>query len=708
MKNPYISLGVAIVRTPYFSTSLSFPQIIKSPEFAEAIKIASPEFYDIWHSRQLTSDIQASLYKYASRAKNRCTPFGLFAGCSVVDIGDTTKIDFEADAITKYSRFDMCLIDTIINKLEHNDDIKRTLYYYPNNTIYHIYNEIRYIECNKNKSERKYGICSIEYSDYIKEILQISTNGVTIQAMVEALDNMGVDHEAASSYINELIDAQILVSELSVSMIGDNPIKVIYEKLVAKNIQTDISIYLFELTRLLKLCDELPIGKGGGLYNSLIQKVIDIGLSNDPKSIIQTDIYRHLSNNHISKDVVNELTSALDFLAILANVNDRSQIDRFKKIFTERYETEKRPLLEVLDPDIGIGYGHDVVAGENQGLLKDIPFPEFVKNIIDSESIIVGAINEATSLNSREITLPEDLLKDFRPNWKLYPPTMALHCSIIKDENNNRLIYIKNIGGSSAINTIARFSHISPAITKLNEEIAQKEKDYYSEDVIASINHWPHTRLGNVILRPSVRDYEISYIECSRSEDKTQKIYLKDIYISIVNNNIVLTSPAIDGYIIPRIDNAHSYSYSRNPIYYFLCDLQFQNHNRAMFFPTIDVAKYGFLPRIKYKNCIISVAQWHISRTDYAAFKLDNKENLLSYFNTRKIPNQIVISEHDNKLVLDIRHAEAVQIIIDYLKKNKQLIIEEDIYDSASSIIFDKTNYPYRNEFVIPIYKQEK
>ena len=451
----------------------------------------------------------------------------------------------------------------------------------------------------------------------------------------------------------------------------------------------------------------MTVGEGLGLYDSIIKRVIGEGLSNDPKSIIQTDIYRHLNNNHLSKEVVNELLNALDCLAILAHVNDRSQIDRFKKIYLERYENEKRPLLEVLDPDIGIGYGYNVVAGENQGLLKGIAFPKSANNTHDSEFILEKAIIEAASLNSREIILSEDLFKNAHPDWSLYPPTMALHCSIITDNNNKKLIYIKKIGGSSAINTIARFSHLSPSIKKLNEELAQKEKDYYRGNVIASINHWPHTRLGNVLLRPSVRDYEISYMECSRSDNKTQKIYLKDIYISIVNNNIVLTSPNIDGYIVPRIDNAHSYTYSRNPIYYFLCDLQFQNFNRAMFLPRIDIAKFGFLPRIKYKNCIISVAKWYISEADCLAYGLNDKENLLSYFKTRNIPDQIIIPEHDNKLVLNIKDTEATQIIINYLKKNRQLIIEEDIYDSTQSIIFDQNSYPYRNEFVIPIYKQK-
>ena len=89
------------------------------------------------------------------------------------------------------------------------------------------------------------------------------------------------------------------------------------------------------------------------------------------------------------------------------------------------------------------------------------------------------------------------------------------------------------------------------------------------------------------------------------------------------------------------------------------------------------------------------------------AYGLNDKENLLSYFKTRNIPDQIIIPEHDNKLVLNIKDTEATQIIINYLKKNRQLIIEEDIYDSTQSIIFDQNSYPYRNEFVIPIYKQK-
>ena len=72
-----------VVRTPIFPVNGDIDEFI----LREAIYIAAPEYMDYRSKFETVPQLKTQItnYKFATRAKTRCTPYGLFAGLSIIE-----------------------------------------------------------------------------------------------------------------------------------------------------------------------------------------------------------------------------------------------------------------------------------------------------------------------------------------------------------------------------------------------------------------------------------------------------------------------------------------------------------------------------------------------------------------------------------------------------------------------------------------------
>src|SRR5207244_6459212 len=89
-------------------------EVSRQPAFVEAVRVASPALYApfaAWLAKpkeEPDDRLEQSLIRYFSRASYRTTPFGLFAGCSLMTVGGTTRLGICSRAdYPRYSRIDM-------------------------------------------------------------------------------------------------------------------------------------------------------------------------------------------------------------------------------------------------------------------------------------------------------------------------------------------------------------------------------------------------------------------------------------------------------------------------------------------------------------------------------------------------------------------------------------------------------------------------
>lgn len=728
---PYHFFEKYVVRTPLFShktfiqklnankvSDLDLKEICENSVFQEAIYLASPHLYHeitqwLYSGKELSPSqhqkLKNTILKYYTRMSTRCTPFGLFSGVGLGKfIKESENLIYSYNKLSlRDTKLDMHLLVSLAKTLERNPYIKSQLLYFPNNSIYKIGKRIRYVEYEYKEGKRDYIISLAPLSEELSQILDLSKQGKTINTLVETLVSQEVSKEEAKEFLDELIDNQVLVSELEPNVSGCDyfdTIICVLNKIEAKN---EVEILIKVKEKLNQL--DLNIGNSTSLYSEIESLIKSFETDYEQKYLFQTDLYfkgEFTISNHWKK----EIKKGLIFLNKINLLSKDTPIEHFKKAFYERFETQEMPLSYVLDTEVGIGYRQNITAKGIHPYLEDLKLPSSQKKqdlhiqLTPFQRKLNEKLQNALLENQFTISLNDDDIKDFEEQWYDLPDTLSVMAEIIS-ENNQEKLYIGSVGGSSAANLLGRFCSEKYDVEKLTKEITKKERELNSDYISAEIIHLPEARIGNIIRRPSLREYEIPYLATSVLPEENQ-ILIDDLYICLKNNRIVLRSKRLNKEVKPHLTNAHNYHNNALPVYHFLCDLHSQDTRTGLYFNWGGLSEiYKFLPRIEYKNIIISKAQWILSEKDIASLESimnNEKEFLLQieiWCSKRQIPQWIQWVKSDNTLPMNLENYDMAKLFIQTLKSEKSIMIEEFLYNA---------NDDFRREFIFPMYKEKK
>jgi hypothetical protein len=190
---------------------------------------------------------------------------------------------------------------------------------------------------------------------------------------------------------------------------------------------------------------------------------------------------------------------------------------------------------------------------------------------------------EVLSQNKQEIEFTDNDVKGIKEIWDDLPPTIFCMFEVLKCRNDKKRIKLTHFSGSCGANLLARFSHTDEEIEKFVREIVFKEQEITPGALFAEIAHLPDSRVGNILSRPHIRDYEIFYLANSDLPEN-RIIRMSDLTASVKNGQICLKSKKLNQEIIPRLTNAHNYRNNPMPVYKFLCDMQMKNGRGGLFF----------------------------------------------------------------------------------------------------------------------------
>jgi len=724
MFNDYTYYQNFILRTPKQSLKFGFDlldqdkllwtEYLNDISFQEALYLASPELIKVSENYQKLSHkkkcrLEKTLLKYLIRSATRCTPFGLFSGCSIGRFNNKIRVD-NLKQITRYTSVDMNVLTEVAEKLIDIDEIKLMTKFSPNNSLYQIGNNYRFIACYFKNKHKKYKLENVQKGYYLKKVLEFSVRGKKVSEIYNFICDLSktkddyVSIDNAASFVDELINNQLLIPEISPSIIGGDYFNRLINHL--ENIQPK-QAFEKNLKHVHASLVALDIHKANAItdYRKIIHEINKIGISEKRPYYFQVDHFQQFAHNTLSKKIPLKILKGIEVLSRFSSHKEKDYLDLFKDAFIQRYGCREIPLSNLFDEEVGLKFQHEKMYNEFD-LIDDFQMKESGGDISLSEinkdviHFFLSKYEEILKNDLHILEITDSDLKEFPKNTKKpLSHTFSVLIELYKDPDKE-LFFLSSAGGSTALNLISRFSQQSKEIAAIVGKVVENESDYDPDKIIAEINHLPENRTGNILKSRVNRSYEIVYLSNSHIPFENQ-ILVNDLYVSIRSDTVRLRSKKLDKEIIPILSNAHNFdTVDSLPIYVFLCKLQFQDKKEAINFLWPDLfLNFNFLPRVQYKDMIFSKAQWKLKYSE-----VENLENLADWCIRRKIPQYIQIQEHDKFLLLNLKNGYCIELLKSHCKKNQEIWVTEYLFTTDMGLPIN--NEVYANEFIISYYRK--
>lgn len=695
MRNPTKPLGW------FSSNNNNIDEFLKDSAFCQAVLLASPVLFreiEKYKQGKLTNKdakrFEISILKYASRMSSRCTPFGLFSSVSIGNISDSDQ--FILSPIKNITKLDMSVLYLIFQKIESDNEVKEKLRYYPNTSLYQDRGHIYYTQEIYKGDYKKHTLFTINSSNDVKKIIKFANDGVTKRELEDFVVSLGCDRKNSEKFVNEMLANQVLISELYPYLTGVDYLHYI-NSLLKKYQITKYSLKLSKIEDLLNHIDENTSIKERK-YVEIFNLLDTLELQENKEHRLQCDSFNQFDNFSIHKRHVEKVLDVIKFLNKITPRYINPDMSEFIQNYMKRYEGEELPLLQVMDETRGIGYRKTpkvdyLLSGlrfDNQN--ANLSFGQY-ERILLKKYIDAIKKGEKIVLNEKDFPVIDDNINEL-------PDTFSAFFEVL----DNKVIY-NSAGFASATSLLGRFGQLKDIETFLNQ-ISSFEQKRHPNEILAEIVHIPMSRVGNVLHRPLIREYEIPYL----SNSHAKKILLSDLMVSVKGNEIKLRSKKLNKCIMPMMATAHNHSATVNlPIYSFLCGLETNNKKVNLMFNWGGVDNiFDYYPRVEYNDVIISMAKWKVNVEEMSRILKLNAESRVKCFEkwkeNRNIPKYVQISSRDNKLFLDLDIEPCIEVFLSEIKRVKEFYIEEYPRIDEQSIV--KTgNDVYNNQFILSLYK---
>jgi len=695
-------------------------EVVERAEVKEALWLASPEFCEalaLWRSEPESAKerkLEHSLYRYVARMTSRPTPFGLFAGCSVGEIGPETRLELGARCnYSRRSRLDMEYLSTLADKISSDPALHGRLSFRPNTSLYFAGGRYHHAQSYLSEEARCYRLVATDHTPYLAATLERAQAGASPRALAEALvkSDPEIRLEEAEGYIRDLIDSQLLVSDLSPPVTGPEPMDDMLAQLDQFE-DASLADALRSIAGSLHLLDEQGVGNDLAGYREILSTVSQLPAKFKPEHLVQVDMMKPAPEASLSRRLIDSIFRGVDALHSLTRIAREDPLQQFKKDFYERYQDQQVPLLLVLDDENGIGF-------ESKDSQDAIPEPLIEKLDLSAaedeqelragrrEMILLRKLQEQAERKQTTLKLEASLLQSLKvKNPPPLPEAFAVMGQLLP-ESSGYDFYLQTAVGPSGALLLGRFCHADSRLNGfVQEHLRAEEQARAGEDVIfAEIAHLPEGRIGNVLYRPMLRDYEIPFLASSRAPVERQ-IPVADLLLSVENDRIVLRSKRLGREVLPRLTSAHNYQHGRSlKLYKFLCLLQTQGVSGLVCWNWRILEHSSFLPRVTFENLVLSPATWRISKELIEEFSrgsfTERLRRVHEWRTAKAIPRFALLVESDNQLLIDFDNVLSVETLIEYIRNRESERLVE-MLPAPDQLCVHGPEGAFTHEVVIP------
>lgn len=660
--------------------------LVEEPVVREALFIASPALVsDLarWLANPAdpeTRGVEQSLVRYLSRMAARPTPFGLFSSLGVGRVGGSTHLAIAPrGAARRHLRLENDYLARAATTLAADPSIAAAITYRPNSSLYRAAGRLRYAEV-REEPQRAYHLVEIEPTDYLLALIARAEGGATRAQLVETLctdPDVGADDAAA--YVDQLVASQILVDPLAPQVTGREPTEPLIEQLTALGGAATAAQALRAARDQLDTIVGTPLGIGPDVYERVAATLEPLGVAVTLDRLVQVDLFRGAGELVVGDAVVAEVTRGLALLHRVGAGSDSDGMGAFRSAFAARYDQREMPLVDVLDDEIGIGFGQTKPPAAP---LLDVATPARPPNRQvpwnARETHLFGLV--ASGTRTLELTPADEAALAREPLPRLadsFLAPIAIAAASPAALAQGEFVVRVLPPDAPGARMLGRFCHGEPAIEALARTLVTEEAARRPDAAFAEIAHLPEGRVGNVLLRPVLRDYEIPYLGRSGSAD-AQQLPISDLLVSVVDGRVVLRSRRLDREVVPCLTTAHNYQRGSLAVYRFLGTLAQQG--RAT--PQWSWGALGDaprLPRVTSGRIVLARARWVLGAGDLASVGAASSPaaGITALRDRLEWPRWIVLADADNELAVDLDNPLSVASFANLLRGQATAIVLE-------------------------------
>lgn len=652
---PVISPNL-IFRTPRFPWK--DPLSKHWDELKAAIAVSSPDFYatikdiNALEIVGLPEKAQYTIWKYFNRARFRATPFGTFSafGMARIEANLTNAKLIIANEFTPHQFVNWPHKNKLNFDLESLIRAGR-IRVFSNTSAYKTKEFLRFVS---KTDQRQFELQEIAGQEIIAYILEMCMVPVAIKDLIVTIDIDPTLESDLYGLLVELVESQLLLTELDPNIIGED----YFTRIGIGSVEEPVPYIISEV------------------------KALD--------GVIDQQLFRHIPE-------------AVALLHGLSTAETSSSLDRFLSAFTEKFELKEIPIMVALDPELGVGYDEleqstkedDFIAqfgGRTAG--KKVNTQDSIKNILSDRFGVYNPDTEAT-INLDDISV--DKLKPSMP--------MANTINVLARINGPR-VFLETIGGISATTLMGRFTLASENALSAAKEMAEVEKSSNPDVVFFDVAYIAETNVDNINRRRSIYDHQVSILNYDTS---VSPLALNDIMVSVKGKEIVLRSKKLNKRLIPRIATAYNHSRSDFSPYRLFCDIQNQGIQIELSFSIERLfPDCMYYPEVSFKNLVLSPRMWRLTEAEVTSIAARKSISFTTELLSRKgicAPFKVGLS--DQTLAFDPTSDIDLQAFVQYAATQKSMLLKEMNFPE-SSVMQNNNGDSFFGEYVINIVNRQQ
>jgi thiopeptide-type bacteriocin biosynthesis protein len=675
----------------------------KDELFMQALWLSSKDLYEavlhIDHIADLKKreKLEITLTKFINRSATGTNPLGLFAGCAPVTWGDNTNLRLGVGY--QHVRLNVAAAVNISRKFLNDGVMRALLNYRVNKTLYTLngaYRKIDYHHLNCGKYEAS----SVKVSHDLQVVIRFCKDARSYNSISSFItQTLGKTQEDAIGFLNQLIESQVLWSELEPFIDGQEYLDqaiCIFTRLAHQSAEAQNHLSkLNAVKQVLNSTDSVIIKN-----NKVAMILKDLSGDTSQGTLLQVDYFRQEASATLDKAYADKLLDAIDMLNRITPGRKSENLKTFIKRFRDRYHEQEIALMDVLDFEKGIGYSEGLYT-ELSGYTTDDKDPQYT-------NAVKWLISQIMNNPGQEIIhIQKSQFDNIKANDDELPPSFSVMFRV--SGHDEPLLYLEHCGWPAGAAMLGRLANAERNFSQILNEIAETEARIYEPAIIAEIVHTPDSCLGSFTSAP-YRNYQVQM----QVNEGSQEVNLTDLLVSVKGNNVVLRSAKLGKRIIPRLNIAYNYGMTALPVYQFLADLQCPDSKYQLGFNLDILPKLGVTktPRIVYEGVILALKTWYLANADLQQLlkelAVNYDEAWAKFIKYWDLPGAFVFTDTDSELVVHINSRLEVAAWLSSCKKKNEIILQEYIGERNNIVLKKKDEKLIGNQFVAVLKRGEK